>query len=81
VSSSVVLRPKKGPDRELSVILDDRPEDGLAVRLTFDLAHFGGLTGSVAVVESLSDAVSASGGNMVLFLGDNAVSFISTSSA
>lgn len=81
MSSSVVVRLKKGPDRELSVILDDRPEGGLAVRFGFSLAHFGGWTGSVGVVQLLSDVVSASGGNMVLFLGDDAVSFLSTSSA
>jgi hypothetical protein len=81
MSSSVVLRLKKGPDRELRVILEDRPEDGLAVRLAFDFAHFGlGCMGSVGVVGSLSNAVSASDGNMVLFLGDDTVSFPSTSS-
>jgi hypothetical protein len=81
VSSSVVLRLKKGPGRELSVVLDGRLESDLAVCLKFGLAHFGGWMGSVGIVGSLSDAVSVSGGNMVFFLGDNAVSFISTSSA
>jgi hypothetical protein len=81
VSSSVVLRLTKGPGRDLSVVLDDRLESDPVVRLAFGLDHFGGWTGSVGVVGSLSDAVSVSGGNIVLFFGDNAISFISTSSA
>lgn len=81
VSSSAVPRLKKGPDRECSVILDDELEMVLAVRLAFGLAHLGGWVGSVGVVGSLSDAVSASGGNMALLLGNDAVSFPSTSSA